>query len=51
MFNLYAVEGRSHKEIAATLGIRHDTSASQFHKAKNMLAKMINEYKTQKELQ
>lgn len=51
VFNLYAVEGRSHKEIAATLGIRPDTSASQFHKAKNMLAKMINDYKKQKELQ
>ncbi len=51
VFNLYAVEGRSHKEIAAMLGIKPDTSASQFHKAKNMLAKMINDYKKQKELQ
>ena len=51
VFNLYAVEGRSHKEIAETLGIKPDTSASQFHKAKNLLAKMINDYKKQKELQ
>lgn len=51
VFNLYAVEGRSHKEIAAMLGIKPDTSASQFHKAKNMLAKMINDYKKLKELQ
>lgn len=49
VFNLYAVEGKSHKQIAEMLGIKPDTSASQFHKAKNMLANMINEYKKQKQ--
>lgn len=45
VFNLYAIEGKSHKEIAATLGIKADTSASQFHRAKNMLAREIEKYK------
>jgi RNA polymerase sigma-70 factor (ECF subfamily) len=38
------MEGKSHQEIAALLGIRKDTSASQLHKAKRMLAKMIKKY-------
>lgn len=41
VFNLYAIEGRSHKEIAAALGIRPDTSASQYHRAKAMLARIL----------
>lgn len=45
VFNLYVIEGRSHKEIAEMLGIRPDTSASQLHKAKNMLAARIREYR------
>ena len=43
VFNLYVVEGKSHKEIAEILNIKPDTSASQFHKARNMLAKMLKE--------
>lgn len=38
VFNLYAIEGKSHKEIAEMLHIKPDTSASQYHRAKNMLA-------------
>lgn len=45
VLNLYAIEGKSHKEIAEMLGIKPDTSASQFHRAKNMLARIINDYK------
>lgn len=45
VFNMYAVEGMSHKEIAGALGITESTSASQFHRAKAMLAKSINEYR------
>lgn len=41
VFNLYVIEGKSHKEIAKLLNIKPDSSASQFHKAKNMLAKML----------
>ena len=44
VLNLYVFEGKSHKEIAGMLGIKADSSASQLHRAKNMLAKMIREY-------
>ena len=43
VFNLYAIEGKSHKEIALLLNMKPDTSASQYYKAKNMLARMIRE--------
>lgn len=43
VFNLFAIEGKSHKEIGQLLNIKPDTSASQFHKARNMLARMIKE--------
>lgn len=46
VFNLYVFEEKSHKEIAEILNIKEDTSASQLHRAKNMLAKQINEYKS-----
>ena len=45
VFNLYVIEGRSHKEISRMLGIKEDTSASQLHRAKAMLAKQITEYR------
>ena len=48
VFNLFAIEGKSHKEIAALLGIKADTSASQFFRAKNILAKQIQNYKRNK---
>jgi RNA polymerase sigma-70 factor (ECF subfamily) len=44
VFNLYAVEGLGHKEIGKILGIKPDTSASQYHRARAMLSKMIREY-------
>ncbi|WP_262288463.1 RNA polymerase sigma factor [Hallella absiana] len=45
VLNLYVVEGLSHKEIGQMLHIKPDSSASQLHRAKAMLAKMINDYK------
>lgn len=48
VFNLFAIEGKSHKEIATLLGIKADTSASQFFRAKNILAKQIDNYKRNK---
>jgi len=44
IFNLYVVEGKSHKEIASLLGIKESTSASQFHRAKALLAEKIRRY-------
>lgn len=42
IFNLFAIEGLSHKEIASTLGITPSTSASQFHRAKTLLASRLS---------
>ena len=50
VFNLFVIEGKSHKEIAKILNIKADSSASQFHKAKKQLAKMIKNYRLNKEL-
>lgn len=44
VFNLYAFEGKTHKEIASALGISENTSYSQFSRAKSILAKQIKEY-------
>ena len=44
VFNLFVIEGRSHREIAKMLGISEATSASQFHRAKKILSKRIREY-------
>jgi len=41
VFNLYMIDGFSHKEIAITLGISENTSRSQLSKAKkNLMAKI-----------
>ncbi len=45
VFNLYVFEEKSHKEIAAMLGIGENSSASQFHRAKAILVQKVNEYK------
>lgn len=44
VFNLYVFENKSHQEIAQLLGIKINSSASQLHRAKNLLAKMVQEY-------
>lgn len=41
IFNLFVVEGLSHKEIAETLGIQESTSRSQLVRAKNWLKERI----------
>lgn len=41
IFNLYAIEGYSHKEIADKLNISESTSKSQYARAKALLRKMI----------
>jgi len=47
VFNLYVFEKKPHREIARLLGITEGTSASQYLRAKRILAKQINEYKRQ----
>ena len=44
VLNLFVFEQLSHKEIALRLGIKESTSASQFFRAKRILAEMINKY-------
>lgn len=41
VFNLYAVEGFSHKEIGEMLNLSEGTSKSQLHHAKGLLKKML----------
>ena len=44
VFNQYVFEHKSHKEIAQSLGIKENSSASQLLRAKRLLAKMIHQY-------
>jgi len=43
VFNLYAIEGYSHKEIAEQLGINENTSKSQLSRARVFLQKRLAE--------
>ena len=45
VFNMYVVEGYSHKEIAEELGISENTSRSQLQRARVLLQKKIEERK------
>jgi len=42
VFNLYAIEGYQHQEIAEKLGISEGTSKSQYARAKRLLRDMIS---------
>ena len=42
IFNLFAIEGYGHKEIAEMLGISEGTSKSQYNRAKSLLKAKIN---------
>ncbi len=46
VFNLYAIEGFTHQEIAEMLGITESTSKSQLHRARAHLQKMVMEWET-----
>jgi len=41
VFNMYAIDGYSHKEIAERLGISENTSKSQLSRARTYLQKML----------
>ncbi len=43
VFNMYAIEGYSHQEIAARLGINEVTSRSQFSRARAVLQEKIRQ--------
>ncbi|MFO8235351.1 MAG: RNA polymerase sigma factor [Bacteroidales bacterium] len=43
VFNLYAIEGYNHQEIACMLGISEGTSKSNLSRAREMLKKKINQ--------
>jgi RNA polymerase sigma-70 factor (ECF subfamily) len=45
IFNLYAIEGYKHQEIAVMLGINEGTSKSQLSHARKMLQNQINKLK------
>ena len=44
VFNLFVFEKKSHREIAGLLGIKEDSSASQYFRARAQLAKQIKTY-------
>ena len=46
VFNLYAIEGYAHMEIAEMLGISESTSKSQLHRARAMLQKMVLDWES-----
>ena len=46
VFNLFAVEGFSHKEIAKMFQISESTSNSQYLRARNQLQKLLIKYQT-----
>ena len=43
IFNMYAVEGYTHQEIAGLLGISEGTSKSQYARAKELLRKQLQQ--------
>lgn len=45
VFNLYAIEDYSHKEISEMLGIAEGTSRSQYIRARSLLQEKIKEYR------
>jgi len=44
IFNLFAIEGYGHKEIAEMLKISEGTSKSQLNVAKTKLKELVNNY-------
>lgn len=50
VLNLYVFQQLSHKEIACLLGIKPETSASQYLRAKQALARLIKNYQDNNKL-
>ncbi len=49
VFNMYVLDGFTHKEIAEILEISENTSKSQLSKARKLLQKKVNKYRIEKE--
>ena len=49
IFNLFCIEGWSHAKIAKELGIKENSSSSQYNRARAQLAKKIKEYLNEQE--
>ena len=49
IFNMFAVEGLSHKDIAKELNISEGTSKSQYKRARSLLKKWLTEYELSKQ--
>lgn len=43
VFNMYAIEGYTHKEIADKLGVSENTSKSQYSRARSLLQKKLEQ--------
>jgi RNA polymerase sigma-70 factor (ECF subfamily) len=50
VFNLYAIEGYNHQEIAEMLGIQEGTSKSQLSRARGLLQQKLNELDYEKSI-
>ncbi len=48
VFNMFVLDGYSHKEIGNLLGIKESSSASQYYHAKQLLAERINKLMKEK---
>ena len=48
-FNLFCIEGWSHAQIAKKLGIKENSSSSQYKRARALLAKKIKDYLNEQE--
>lgn len=48
IFNLFAIEKLPHSKIASMLGISEGTSASQYHRARRLLAERIIDHQNKK---
>ncbi|MFB9294942.1 RNA polymerase sigma factor [Persicitalea jodogahamensis] len=47
VFNLYAIEGYTHAEIAEKLGITESTSKSQLHRARALLQQLVTDWENE----
>jgi len=50
IFNLHAIEGYSHPEIASMMGISEGTSRSQYMRARNLLINWIEKFSQESKL-